>query len=81
MAKKAREVMFLHNNIVSSTGSRESTRVYLSTSLKDGESELVIEKTYTERYPVTDYDKVMKLYEDLTDGGGRIVPTLKDLAK
>jgi len=68
------------HKICSSTGSSESSEVYLIADLVSGKTELVIEKTITERYPITDYEKVMKLYEDINAGGGRICLSLKDFA-
>jgi hypothetical protein len=65
----------------SSTGSSESSEVYMIADLVSGETQLVIEKTITERYPITDYDKVMKLYEEINAGGGRITLSLKDFTK
>jgi len=67
--------------ICSSTGSSESSSVYMIADLVSGETQLVIEKTITERYPITDYEKVMKLYKDINDGGGRILLSLKDFSK
>jgi succinylarginine dihydrolase len=46
-----------------------------------GETQLVIEKTITERYPITDYKKVMKLYQNINAGGGRRCLSLKDFTK
>lgn len=51
------------------------------THVKSGETELVIEKTIMERYPVTDLKKVIKLHDDLNRGGGRRLWKLKDLTK
>ncbi len=69
------------HKICSSTGSSESSEVYMIADLISGETELVIEKTITERYPITDYDKVMELYEKINAGGGRKLLSLKDFAK
>ena len=69
------------HKICSSTGSSESSEVYLIADLISGDTQLVIEKTITERYPITDYEKVMKLYEEINAGGGRILLSLKDFAK
>lgn len=58
------------NELESSTSGRESTSVKLITDLKTGESKLVVEKSFREYYPVTDYDKVMQLYRSLKGGVG-----------
>lgn len=67
--------------IASSTGSGESSKVELVADTKTGETELVIRKTITERYPITKYQKVMQLHNDLNRGGGRRVWSLEDLTK
>lgn len=67
--------------IASSTGSSESSKVELVADTKTGEAELVIKKTITERYPITEYQKVMQLHNDLNRGGGRIIWSLEDLTK
>lgn len=67
--------------IASSTGSDESSKVELVANTKSGETELVIRKTITERYPITEYEKVMSLYENLNRGGGRRVWSLEELTK
>jgi hypothetical protein len=67
--------------IVSSCGSSESSRVYLIADIRSGETELVIEKTISERYPITDYEKVMDLHKQITGGGGRRLMKIKDFAK
>lgn len=69
------------HKICSSSGSSESSQVYMIADLISGETQLVIEKTITERYPITDYEKVMKLYEQINAGGGRICLSLKDFTK
>ena len=78
MSKKETHIT---KDIVSVQGAGESSRVYLIVDISDGEAELVVEKTITERYPVQDYDKVMKLHENRNRGGGRRVWTLEDLTK
>lgn len=69
------------HKICSSFGSSESSELKLIANTRTGETELVISKTITERYPITDYDKVMQLHEDLNRGGGRKIWKLKDLTK
>ncbi len=58
-------------DIVSSNGTSDSSEVYMIADIKSGETELVISKTVTERYPITDYDKVMNLHERLNRSGRR----------
>jgi len=69
------------NNIVSTHGSSESSEVYTITDIKTGETEIVISKTFTERYSIKEYPKVMELYEGLNRGGGRKGHTLKEFTK
>lgn len=78
MSKKE---MYIRKQIVSSCGSSESSSVELQVEIKTGEAELVIEKTIREVYPVTDYDKVIELHENLTRGGGRRCYSLEELTK
>jgi hypothetical protein len=75
------EIEFIRKEIAKCVGSSEQSEVYLEVSTKTGESELVIKKTFSERYPVTKYDEVIKLYNRLNGGGGRMVPSLEDLTK
>lgn len=76
----SKETHIIHD-IAETCGAGESSRVYLIVDIRDGESELVIEKTYSERYPVQDYQEVMRLYRNLNRGGGRTVPTLEQLTR
>lgn len=71
---------FIFKDIETTHGASESARVYLAVTIRDGESELVIEKTITERYPVQEYEKVIDLYERLTCGSGRKMFKLEQLA-
>lgn len=72
---------WIRKEITSRFGSRESSEVYLEVDTKTGESELVISKTITERYPVQDIEKVKALHERLNGGGGRRMYSLEDLTK
>ena len=74
------ETFFIFQTLKEISGTSESEKVYLATTIKDGKSELVISKTITERYPVQDYNKVMDLFERLSCGAGRKVFTLEELA-
>lgn len=71
----------IYNKLKEQIGSDEHTIMEIHTDLKTGESELVVTKSYTERFPVTAYEEVSKLYENLTRGGGRIIPSLQSLTK
>lgn len=73
--------LYIRKNITSTIGGRESTSVDLEVEIKTGKAKLLIKKTIVERYPVTDYKKVMQLHEDLNRGGGRQCYTLEDLTK
>lgn len=80
MKNKEEKPSWIYKDIVSSMGADEKSKVYLSTNMETGESELIIEKTIVERYPTKDYEKVMDLHERLTCGGGRKSFTLNELA-
>lgn len=71
----------LRHSIASSTGANERSEVELEADTSNGEVHLVVRKTITERYPVTEYEKVMDLHERLNRGGGRRRYTLEDLTK
>lgn len=75
---KERDMIF--TDLFTTHGSNESVKVYQCTNVNTGESELVIEKTITERYPVTKLEKVIDLYERLTCGSGRKVWSLNEIA-
>jgi len=76
MAKK----IIIHE-ITSCTGANEHSKVELIADTGTGEAELVISKTIIERYPLTQYDEVMQLHENLNRGGGRKKWNLEDLTK
>ena len=78
--EKAEIKLFIHKDLKETIGSNESSKIRLSVDIQTGEAVLVIEKTITEYFPVTDYDKVMDLYERLNCGRGRKVFKLEDLA-
>jgi hypothetical protein len=75
------EPKLIVNQLCESFGSGESSKVELIADTETGKTELVIRKTITERYPITDYEKVMRLYENLNRCGGRRVWSLEDLTK
>lgn len=58
------EKVFITKLICSRTGSGGNLKVELVADTKTGETRLVISKTVMERYPITDYEKVMALYEE-----------------
>ena len=72
------KVQSIQQVLCSCIGSNESTKVTLHTDVNSGESSLIIEKTFTERVNVTEYDQVMSIYKKLTGGNGRRVYSLKD---
>jgi len=67
--------------ITSSVGVNESSEVVLSVCTLSGKAVLIVSKTITEVFPVTSYEEVIKLHNNLTRGGGRRAWKLKDLAK
>lgn len=73
------EKKVLRSTLISCASGGEYSDVELVADTGTGETQLVISKTIIERYPITDYEKVMKLHEDLNAGGGRKVFKLKDL--
>jgi len=48
-------------------GARQSTKVELVVDISSGKAELIVEKTFVDYYPVSDYEEVMKLYDRLND--------------
>lgn len=69
------------HEIASCHGSGEMSKVELVAHTDTGEVELIISKTIRERYALTDYEKVMRLHENLNRGGGRMRWSLEDLTK
>lgn len=67
------------HTITSCTSAGEYSSVELLANTKTGETELVIQKTIIERYPITDYHMVMNLHESINKGGGRRLFKLADL--
>lgn len=67
------------HQIATSFSPIERSKVEMIADTETGETQLVISKTIIERYPITDYDKVMNLYEKINRGGGRKLIKLKDL--
>lgn len=79
--EKVRETEdYIFKDIVSSIGSEESSKVYMVTDKETGESKLVISKTITEHYPVTEYDNVIDLFDRLNCGSGRKSWKLNEIA-
>lgn len=56
---------FIYKDIISSIGAGESSKVFQQTTIHSGITELVIEKTIREYYPIQHYEKVMDLFERL----------------
>lgn len=67
--------------IVSRSGTDESSKVELVADTESGKTWIEISKTITERHPITSHDDVMKLFNDINRGGGRRRVTLKDMTK
>lgn len=80
MTRVTKEKDMIFSDLVSSEGSDEGSKVYTVTDIKSGKTEIVIQKTITERYPIQDYEKVMDLYERLSCGSGRKCWTLNEIA-
>ena len=71
---------FIIKDLHNLQGSSESCRLYAITTVRTGETELVLDKTISERFKVQELKKVEDLYERLTCGGGRKMFTLEELA-
>ena len=80
MAKKTTKEA-IYNTLEETVGSGESSKMVMRTDLKTGKSQLIISKEIREYYPVSAYEEVKKLHEDLNRGGGRRCYSLKDLTK
>lgn len=65
----------------STVGGGESSKIYAITNITSGKTEVVVEKTISQRFPVQEYEKAEKLYERLNGGNGRRVYTLDDLVE
>ena len=56
----------------------ESTELKLIVNKHSGKASLVISKTITESFDVTDHEAVEDLYDKITSGNGRVVKQIKD---
>jgi hypothetical protein len=70
---------FIFKSLRETCSAGESAKVYIVVDVKTGKSELVIEKTISERYPVQKLEEVERLYERITGGGGRRLWKLEEL--
>lgn len=52
------------------TGGKESERIFTITHVKTGETEVCVEKSVREYYPIQQLDRAKKAYKFLTDGNG-----------
>lgn len=67
---------FITKRICSTVGADDSLEVELVADTCTGKTRLVVTKTFTERYELTDYKKVMELYDKLNNA--RRIYRLKD---
>lgn len=74
------EDLFIYKSLAAQIGGSESARMFVQIDTSTGESEIVIEKTVSQRLPVTEIDKARDLYERLTCGRGRKIYKPEDLA-
>lgn len=61
-------------------GSDAGEKLYLCVDVRQGKTEVIIEKTIKERFPIQDLAKAVDLYERLTCGSGRKLWRLEELA-
>lgn len=82
MEEKKKDYIFNNIGSVIGIGGGESSKVYTITTIKTGETEIVIEKTISKRFPITEYEKAMDLYDNV-NGGGYIIELedLRDIKK
>jgi len=69
MKDKMKKPEFIYKEICSRIGGGESTDVRLSVDTSTGEAQLIIEYSVREYHPVTDYEKVIDMYEKLGASG------------
>lgn len=77
--EKREKIHYIQKEIASSHGSDEGSRVYTITCVASGETEVVIEKTITERLPIQDLMKVLEKYDAMNGGGGRRVINIDEM--
>lgn len=53
----------IHHKLMQSVGANESTEVSLVADTNTGETQLVLTRTLTERYPITEYSNVARMYD------------------
>lgn len=71
---------FLHQTLREYGGSSESSRLRTCTNVRTGITEVIVEKTIIERYPIQEIETATDLYERLNCGGGRRLWRLEELA-
>lgn len=69
---------FIFKTLREMIGGGESSKIYAVIDVKSGETELVIEKTISERYPIQELEEVKRLYERINGGSGRKLWKLKE---
>lgn len=70
--------LFIFNVLKSQTNGSESVKVTLITDLHDGTSQLAVEKSIVDYYPVTEKEHVDKIFERLTATPRRVL-TLENI--
>jgi hypothetical protein len=71
---------YIFNTLRESGGSDEDAKLYICTDVSTGKTEVWLQKTITQRFPIQELDKAEDLYERLTCGAGRRVYKPEDLA-
>lgn len=78
MNMKKRDYIF--NKLRMQGGADESCELYIVTDVRTGQTEVVLDKKISQRFPIQEIEKAEDLWERLTCGGGRRVFKPEDLA-
>lgn len=71
---------YIFHDMRKQIGGDEETRLYTITTIKTGKTEVVVEKTLTQRMPIQKLAKAEDLYERLTCSAGRKLYKPEDIA-
>lgn len=70
---------FISKELASRFGGGEATKLYVITNVHAGDTEVVVEHTISERYPIQELEKAADIYERFGLGGGRYCMTLEQI--
>lgn len=79
MGKSSLVSDFISKELASRFGGGEASKIYVITNVHKGDTEVVVEHTISERYPIQELEKAANIYERFGLGNGRYLMTLEDM--